>query len=48
LEHEVAKMIQLENKVALLSGEIERLRKKLDNRTNECDILKQSNQRLEQ
>lgn len=30
----------LENKLALLSSEIERLRIKLDNRSNEIEILK--------
>lgn len=33
-------MMQLQNKVAMLSSEIERLKKKLDNRTEEVDLLK--------
>jgi peptidoglycan hydrolase CwlO-like protein len=39
--------MQLENKVALLSGEIERLAKKLENRTKECDNLKTNLRELE-
>jgi predicted RNase H-like nuclease (RuvC/YqgF family) len=40
LKHELQELIQLQNKVAMLSSEIERLKKKLDNRTEEVEVLK--------